>query len=84
MCSSRPRSGSCRRPNPYKATYLYVADSEGDQQPVDADHLLPDAGNVHRRGRLRLHLYTFHYNAGVYRRIKHFSGYNVAAGMEEA
>jgi len=70
--------------DPYKATYLYVADAKAINNPSMRIIYCPDAGNCIDEGASDSTLYTFHYNAGVYRRIKHFSGYNVAAGAEDA
>jgi hypothetical protein len=69
--------------DPYKAVYLYVADRKAIDNPAMQIIYCPDTGKCIDEGQSDPTLYTFHYNAGVYRRIKHFSGYNVAAGVEE-
>jgi hypothetical protein len=69
---------------PNKWVVLYVADNKAVLDGTARIIYCPDAGSCVDEAKTDPSLFTFHWAGGVYRRIKHFSGYNVAAGDEDA
>ena len=68
---------------PNKWVVLYIADNKAVLDGTARIIYCPDAGSCVDEATTDPSLFTFHWAGGVYRRIKHFSGYNVAAGAED-
>ena len=62
---------------------LYIADDKAVLDGTARIVYCPDAGSCIDEAKTDLSLFTLHWSGGVYRRIKHFSGYNVAAGLDD-
>jgi hypothetical protein len=69
---------------PNKWVILYVADNKAVLDGRARIVYCPDSGSsCIDEAKTDPTLFTFHWANGVFRRIKHFSGYNVAAGDED-
>jgi hypothetical protein len=68
---------------PNKLVVLYIADNKASLDLSARIIYCPDTGACVDEAKTDPTLFTFHWINGVYRRIKHFSGYNVAAGLDE-
>src|SRR5262249_47768488 len=68
---------------PSKWSVLYMGDDDASVDLTVRITYCPDTGMCIDEAKQDPSLATFHWAGGVFRRIKHFSGYNVAAGFEE-
>jgi hypothetical protein len=66
-----------------RTAILYVADSKSTLDASANIIYCPDSGSCLDESKTDASLWTYHWQGGVYRRIKHFSGYNVAAGLDD-
>ena len=68
---------------PNKYVVLYIADNKAVLDGTARIVYCPDEASCIDEAKTDLSLFTLHWSGGVYRRIKHFSGYNVAAGLDD-
>src|SRR5262245_7275499 len=62
---------------------LYIAHNKAVHHRPARIVYCPDGGSCIDEAKTDLTLFTLHWSGGLYRRIKHFSGYNVAAGLDD-